>query len=96
MPKLDFKLSLFQHFVWVFFFIFFSPRIHFSGKFGRDPGDSEHHGDQSASAHGPGGLSQPAHGEQGGEDSENETLLLRSFSMSDENGPGDGFVVTSL
>ena len=35
------------------------------GKFGRDPGDTEHHRDQSTSAHGPGGLSEPAHGEQG-------------------------------
>lgn len=57
-PKLDVKLSLFQH----------CFPLSFPGKFGRDPGDPEHHRDQSTSAHRSGGLSQPAHGEQGGED----------------------------
>lgn len=60
-PKLDFKLSLFQHCKLCVFSTF-------PGKFGRDPGDTEHHRDQPTSAHCSGGLPQPAHGEQGGED----------------------------
>lgn len=50
-----------------FFFFLFSlpPWFFFPGKFGGDPGDSEHHWDQPPSAHSPGGLPQPAHGEQG-------------------------------
>lgn len=37
------------------------------GKFGGDPGDIEFHGNRSTSAHCTGGLSQSAHGKQGGE-----------------------------
>lgn len=52
-------MSLFLSFQVVLFVIYSFP-----GRFGGDPGNTEHHRDQSASAHCAGGLSQPAHGER--------------------------------
>lgn len=59
----------------------------FPGKFGGDPGDTEHHRDQPTSAHCTGGLSEPAHGKRGQRTLTRQDCRVAARLM--KMGPGD-------